>query len=58
MIGWIYRMIIGHFGCEHTYEIISEGKMIGYGNEKCGDFYNLQCKKCGKIKRTNTSIYD
>jgi hypothetical protein len=50
MLGWLYRVIIGRFGyCQHTWKILCKGQYTGdFGNT--GNYYDLQCTKCGKIK--------
>lgn len=51
MIKFLWSMIWGH-NCDHQWKILSHGKITDNGNP-CGTFYNLQCIKCGDVKRKN-----
>lgn len=52
MLGWIYRIIIGHFSkCDHEYKIIKEGTETKIGTDSVISYvYVLQCSKCGEMK--------
>lgn len=53
MIGWLWRLIIGHFNtCKHDFEIIREVNIYKSETSKLpvGNKFILQCKKCGDLK--------
>lgn len=59
MLGWIWRVIVGHFDrCEHKWEIISE--METQSRERpgvtAGQIYGLRCEKCGDITQRYVGI--
>lgn len=47
---YLYK-IIRIFFCPHKYsKTIKSGKLIGDIGESIGDFYNKECRYCGKVK--------
>ncbi len=53
MIGFLYRIIIGHFNrCEHKWEYKGTGLRYSGGKRDLPSqvLYNLKCKKCGNFK--------
>ncbi len=55
MIGWLYRLIVGTFKqCPHEWETIKQGHVITQGIGHTGRWYDLRCKKCGKIHGIET----
>jgi len=55
MIGWLYRIIIGRFGCDHKWKIISDHLVNGTKSDGGGSWKMivLQCEHCGSVKRKN-----
>lgn len=53
MIGWLYRMLIGSFYiCHHKWEVLTKVFVVDKISGSKYVEYNLQCEKCGDIKRT------
>ena len=52
MLGWLYRMIIGHFWCKHQWNIIKQYNTYLYdvGDSPDGVTMVLKCTKCGVLK--------
>lgn len=53
MIGWLYRIIIGRFGCEHNWKILKPVDVQVHYEDSSPEVwidYHLQCSKCGKVK--------
>lgn len=51
MLAWLYDMLVG---CFCTYEIIKSGPITnGRDGKKIGDYYNVRCTKCGRMKIYN-----
>jgi hypothetical protein len=48
MIAWLWDIIVGQFCC-HKWKIIGTGKCTMDG-QPYGQYYDLQCEKCGKVK--------
>jgi hypothetical protein len=54
MLGYLYRLIVGHFGCDHKWKIIKQGTINNaYKTNTIGNYYELQCEKCGDVKVRN-----
>ena len=52
MLGLLYRLIIGYFGCFHNWKTIKSVPLDGdYGGR--GARYILECGKCGHIKKVD-----
>jgi len=50
MLGWIYRVIIGHFtACSHTWTTLREAPIVDDSNDVIGRIYTLRCSQCGEI---------
>lgn len=50
----LFALLHGRQYCEHKWVILHEGGILDEFNSPIGHFYNLQCEKCGDIKRKNT----
>lgn len=51
MIGFLYRLIVGHFHrCLHEWETIEVGKSTSWVGS-VGKIFVLRCKKCGDIEQ-------
>jgi hypothetical protein len=53
MLGYLYRLIIGNFGCDHKWKTLSKGQITNKGTNVIGNYYELQCEKCGDVKVRN-----
>lgn len=58
MLGWLWRMIVGRFGCEHKWVVAEkhpfEEKFAGT-TYATGQLFILRCEKCGNMKRWTTT---
>lgn len=43
------KLFLGH---SHKWEIIVHGVLVNDMHQKCGNYYDVKCVHCGKIKRT------
>lgn len=54
MLGWLWRMIVGRFGCEHKWaevDVKPYERNHEFGGKSQGNAYILRCEKCGNMKR-------
>lgn len=61
MLGWIYRMIVGHFSrCQHKWKIHEEHALVHRKEDDTvktiGTLTVLQCQNCGDLKEFKTVI--
>lgn len=48
---WLYRVLRLVF-CPHKYDkLMAHGQLLNNNNEAFGNYYDKECKYCGKIKR-------
>jgi len=51
MLGWLYRTLIGHFGCNHKWEVLDSSVVTNEARTRnLFVRYHMQCKHCGDIK--------
>jgi hypothetical protein len=56
MLGWLWRVLIGRFGCSHEWEVLDSVTVLGphpteLESTICvGTKYHLQCMNCGTVK--------
>ena len=50
----LFALVHGRQYCEHKWVILHKGPILDEARDPVGYFYNLQCEKCGGIKRKNT----
>jgi hypothetical protein len=50
----LFALVHGRQYCEHKWVVLHKGGIADDFNNVVGTFYNLQCEKCGDIKRKNT----
>ena len=54
MLGYLWRLIIGRLSsCEHHWTTIKTGEITSDDVVVIGSYYDLQCDKCGDLKRRN-----
>jgi len=46
MLGYLWRILVGRFGCEHKWEVDTTGPIME-DYRHVGTYYNLRCEKCG-----------
>lgn len=53
MLGWLYRVIIGHFDkCSHKWKTIEEYSLCDHRDHNIKFMgYILRCDSCGNIKK-------
>jgi len=53
MLGLIWRVLVGRFGCEHKWALLHEVRMFRRPSDEIPEArqYILQCERCGDIKR-------
>jgi hypothetical protein len=53
MIGWLWRVLVGSFGCEHKWLIHAEIPVYASNNAKrpMAREYHLKCERCGTMTR-------
>lgn len=57
MLGWLFRVIVGRFGCEHKDEVLEQYRVKTSDRERDAELlYILQCNKCGRVKRKKFDI--
>lgn len=52
---YIFRLFFTP-SCNHKFTIYSTGSIHNREGEQFGNFYNLQCTKCGDIVRRNLEV--
>lgn len=52
MLGLLYRLFIGHFGCEHVWDTTKKTQYtdVTFGHKAPAVQYIQVCKKCGKVQ--------
>ena len=50
----LFALLHGRQYCAHKWVVLHRGQILDEFNNNVGAFYNLQCEKCGDIKRKNT----
>jgi hypothetical protein len=48
MLAWLYKKLIGTFGCNHIWGLLNTTKITTCSYDVIR--YNMQCKHCGNIK--------
>jgi hypothetical protein len=54
----LFALVHGRAYCEHKWVILHKGPILDPAHDPMGYFYNLQCEKCGNVKRKNTYVND
>lgn len=56
MLNFLYYIFIGKRLCNHKWKVIAKGRVEdAYTERMIGKWYDLQCEKCGNIKRKEST---
>ena len=51
----LFALVYGRQYCEHKWVVLQKGGIVDDYKALIGHYFDLQCEKCGNIKRKNST---